>query len=74
MKCKNYLNKKKFSLKTLNSERKIVTFSFGMRLIVLSGLSTRNTRNDLIVFKFLPAEPSAPLKNKFILKNCKNFF
>ena len=32
------------------------TFNLGTRLIVLSGLNTRNTFNDLIVFKFLPLE------------------
>lgn len=31
-------------------------FSFGTRLIVLSGRNTRRTRSDLIVVKFLPAE------------------
>lgn len=34
--------------------------SFGTRLIVFNGRSTLNTRNDLIVDKFCPAE--LPLK------------
>ena len=31
-------------------------FNFGTRFIVFSGLRTRNTRSDFIVFKFLLAE------------------
>ena len=35
-----------------------------MRLIVLSGRSTRSTRSDLIVLKFLLAAPVRPLQRE----------
>ena len=38
-------------------------FSFGTRLMVFSGLNTRNTRRDFMVLRFWPVE--LPLKQGF---------
>lgn len=57
-------------LKTFLSElttQSKTALSFGTRLIVLRGRSTRSTLSDLIVFKFLPA-PSLSLLFKTDLK------
>ena len=42
-------------------------FSFGTRLMVFSGLNTRNTRRDFMVLRFWPVE--LPLKQGFFLTN-----
>ena len=42
-------------------------FSFGTRLMVFSGLNTRNTRRDFMVLRFWPVE--LPLKQGFLLTN-----
>jgi hypothetical protein len=49
-------------------------FSFGTRLIVFSGRSTRSTRSDLMVDKLLVTSlPASPLKCIFGKRGGKNF-